>query len=47
METLEAMKYQSLIIEETDKTSDYFKTKKYVREKDIKDLVKFRRELKI
>jgi hypothetical protein len=44
---LEAMKYQRLIIEETDKTSDYFKTKKYVREKDIKDLVKFRRELKI
>lgn len=44
---LEATKYQNLIKEEADKTSNYFKTKKYVREKDIKDLEKFRREIKI
>ena len=43
----EAIKYQEIVKEEPDKTTDYFKTKKYVREKDIKDLVKFRDQIKV
>ena len=44
---IEAIKYQSLIKEAPSKTSNYFKIKKYVREKDVKDLGKFRKEIKI
>jgi len=38
----ETIKYRNLIKEDPDKTSEYFKTKEYVREKDIRDLEEFR-----
>ncbi|MDY6986047.1 MAG: hypothetical protein SVE93_06575 [Candidatus Thermoplasmatota archaeon] len=44
---LEAIKYQSLIKEAPSEASNYFKIKKYVRGRDVKDLEKFRKEIKI
>jgi hypothetical protein len=40
---LEAIKYRRLIKEESGNTVGYFKKKKYVEEKDVKELVKFRK----
>lgn len=44
---LESLKYQRLIEEEANRTSNYFRTKRYVREEDIRDLVKLRDEIHI
>jgi hypothetical protein len=43
----EAIKYREMIKEVPEKTTNYFETKEYVREKDIKDLVKFRSQISL
>ncbi len=44
---LETIKYRTLIDEETEKTASYFRTKTYVDDKDIKELEKFRKKVKL
>jgi hypothetical protein len=44
---IETLKYQDLIVEKATSTSRYFSSKRYVREKDIKDLENFRRNIDI
>jgi len=43
----ETIKYQKIVKEESNKTTDYFKTKEYIREKDIKDLTNFRDQIRV
>jgi len=43
----ETIHYQTLIKEQADETSKYFESKKYVQEKDIKDLERFKKQIKL
>jgi hypothetical protein len=42
---LEAIKYRRLIEEQADRTASYFKEKTYVDTKDLKELIKFKKDI--